>query len=130
MANEFTSGPWEVVEYRPKKNLSRDAVISHSGHFITTEVGASSFKGNEHKANARLIAAAPELLEALEDILYRFCDCIAQGNGEMDDDAPAVAKARAALAKATGRSLSEIGTGKAICDRAESFDADTDTEGR
>lgn len=54
------------------------------------------------EANARLIAAAPELAASLRDILGRFQSCIAQGNGEIDGDAEAVERARAVLAKTEG----------------------------
>ena len=52
-------------------------------------------RGNEWKANARLIAAAPELLEALIEL----ADCGAEAWGE---DRPCVRIARDAIAKATG----------------------------
>lgn len=48
------------------------------------------------EANARLVAAAPELLEALEEIVSA-----ADGDGWNQLDAT-LSKARAALAKATG----------------------------
>lgn len=47
--------------------------------------------------NARLIAAAPELLEALEELLF----CAVHGNG-LEAHYKAQAKARAAIAKARG----------------------------
>lgn len=49
---------------------------------------------DEQQANARLIAAAPELLEALEECLTCEFPVI---------DRDAVSKARAAIAKATGK---------------------------
>lgn len=50
--------------------------------------------GTSEQANARLIAASPELLEALKDAV-----CALQCSGK---DWPAETKARAAIAKATG----------------------------
>ena len=47
----------------------------------------------EQYANARLIAAAPEMLEALQR-LYKYLPYVNQSNGGM--------QARAAIAKATG----------------------------
>jgi hypothetical protein len=41
----------------------------------------------------RLIAAAEDMIERLES-------CIADGNGELEDDRPAIADARAAIAAA------------------------------
>ena len=52
-----------------------------------------TMRGNEWKANARLIAAAPELLESLIEL----ADCGAEAWGE---DRPCVRIARDAIAKA------------------------------
>lgn len=52
-------------------------------------------------ANARLIAAAPELLEALEQCLQVACELGAE-ESRYPSDKKAVAIARAALAKAKG----------------------------
>ena len=54
-----------------------------------------TMRGNEWKANARLIAAAPEMLEALDKIA-----CFAPGNGDVCEIIAKVA--RSAIAKATG----------------------------
>lgn len=54
-----------------------------------------ALRKKENEANARLIAAAPELLEALQEI----ADCGAEAWGE---DRPCVRIARDAIAKATG----------------------------
>jgi L-fucose mutarotase/ribose pyranase (RbsD/FucU family) len=51
---------------------------------------------DEYKANARLIAAAPDLLEALKSMCEGF-------SALKDSDFPALAKARAAIAKAEGK---------------------------
>ncbi|WP_335308112.1 hypothetical protein [Sphingomonas phyllosphaerae] len=50
------------------------------------------------EANARLMAAAPELLEALECMVATYAD-MQDGNG---DPCPDVIAARAAIAKAQG----------------------------
>lgn len=64
-------------------------------NIIGTEQG---MKADETLANARLIAAAPELLEALEELLSA-----PQLRGEMAFNLRLrVEKARAAIAKATG----------------------------
>ena len=54
-----------------------------------------------NEANARLIAAAPDLLEALEDMLAQaeFAAEVRGGEGHMKH---AMRKARAAIAKAKG----------------------------
>ena len=89
MSAQHTPGPWVV---------DRDA----SGNGISTTIESNRFwitgvikfpgPGFSDEANARLIAAAPELLEALCLLLDRI---------ESPDGLP-MKKARAAIAKATG----------------------------
>ncbi len=91
--NQHTPGPWEVAYY----DKNGQAVVKSEHIEIATCwhhcVGAIE---KEMKANARLIAAAPELLEALKGIL-------AVASVRIDD--PRIAQwdaARAAIAIATG----------------------------
>ena len=61
---EHTAGPWEVV---PESIRFSEPY----GYTIDTKEGHITFIHNDHgdqKANARLIAAAPDLLEALKSI--------------------------------------------------------------
>ena len=64
-----TPGPWEIRGMGP--NFLIDARTEGSSYTIGWFKDAISMKGKrlEHCANARLIAAAPELLEALEAIV-------------------------------------------------------------
>jgi hypothetical protein len=50
----------------------------------------------EGEANARLLASAPELLEALQAMVWLAND------REWEDPSPEITQARAAIAKATG----------------------------
>ena len=67
--------------------------------------GIQGRDSNEMQANARLIAAAPDLLEALRtcvaviEIQQRFCESTAEGKAAWDET---LDHARAAIAKATG----------------------------
>ena len=95
-----TKGPWEVVEHphaicvrtespsKTKYGASRYAVI---GGFDSNDRAQLE----EARANARLIAAAPDLLEALKDmvgLVELMCPF----------DGPQQRKARATIARATG----------------------------
>lgn len=59
-----TPGPWEVTE-RPTSDDGRPKlhIDAHAGNFAVARVFES--EGEVGKANAKLLAAAPEMLEAL-----------------------------------------------------------------
>ena len=75
-----TPGPW-VVGGNEGNKLS----VNADPYFV-----ALVDEGNSQEANARLIAAAPELLEALQDLQARACIYVN------------TSKAEAAINKATG----------------------------
>jgi len=86
---KHTPGPWGV-------NTATDSFgwVNHAINW------GRNYGEEENQANARLIAAAPELLEALIDVL-EACD----GLGPCDCGASstcAICKAQAAIAKAKG----------------------------
>lgn len=96
-----TPGPWELDE-----SLRGNSYTAISGEdwielaTVVTRMKSSDEYSPEGLANARLIAAAPELLAALEDMFALFAD-----HAQYDEDgheAAAVAVARAAIAKAKG----------------------------
>lgn len=80
--------PWKINQE------IKTHVMTEDGYAICDMATTySSLKYDEHLANARLIAAAPELLEALESLLPIWSSGI---------DEPWVKKARQAIAKARG----------------------------
>lgn len=84
--SKFTPGPWSTyVAKWPDKIVIRSLFADGAER---AQVAVTSAK------NARLIAAAPDLLEALRDALCALECC--------GKDYPAASKARAAIAKATG----------------------------
>ena len=101
MSIKYTSGPWRVAESTPAARV-------HAGDFtflITNTKGADS---EEWDGNARLIAAAPDLLEALELAqiailaLIRRIDPMNADNADiaaLDDAERADLAATAAIAK-------------------------------
>ena len=92
-ASKHTPGPWKwmmggiVGVKRDKHDQTVPSVVNHNG------LGR---QGTETEHNARLIAAAPELLEALDALLN------ARWQGDQTVLTDAQAKARAAIAKARG----------------------------
>ena len=90
-----TPGPWEA---RPDQNacLPDDWCVG-TGPENIDKVAVCS------KCDAHLIAAAPELLEAL-DAMVKMIDyaVVANMNGSISNRCPTTEKARAAIAKAEG----------------------------
>ena len=83
MTTKYTKGPWHIangVQIRSNRDQIAKIWMMRDG---------------EGRANARLMAAGPDLLEALIEL----ADCGAEAWGE---DRPCVKWARAAIAKATG----------------------------
>ena len=68
MKTEHTQGPWKAHVAHELLNVVADSVVSVDGLHVAdiASYGASITTRN---ANARLIAAAPDLLAALEDIV-------------------------------------------------------------
>ena len=99
--SKHTPGPWEWYGpnllcggERQSENIlnSADDGKSYGMHSALIE---HHWDGDVAKANARLIAAAPDLLEASKEML-QLIDAICRVEGAT------VRKARAAIAKATG----------------------------
>ena len=94
METKFTPGPWTANRY----------VGERDNWFVrgpNDERVCGSGSGPVVEANARLIAAAPDLYEALTEMMASFDDRQINPNFKPQ---PAVAKAEAALAKARGES--------------------------
>jgi len=91
-AANHTPGPWSVVELTP------NTVQTPSGR-ISVNWNATHDDGkrlNEAEANARLIAAAPELLDALE-LALEIIEATGPGSYPVAEE-----QIRAAIAKAKG----------------------------
>ena len=91
-AARHTPGPWHAYS-----GLGVDVVNADEGRIEVVEL--RSQPPDTRVANARLIAAAPDMLEVCEELLKAYnidiCDAIAYK--------PAVEMARAAIAKARGQ---------------------------
>lgn len=80
--SKHTPGPW---------------IIADDGTIEAKHLGRVGFLTHAAPADAALIAAAPEMYEALKGILYEFPD-------DAEDPFIGLQSARAAIAKAEGRS--------------------------
>lgn len=79
--SEYTKGPWSISETGPKWSINVGSGGDSNRHIAM--VSCYQRFTNDHTenlANARLIAAAPELLEALQTLVD---DCI-HASGSMD----------------------------------------------
>ena len=100
MPHSFTPGPWVVVG-----NLTKYVEARLVGGLIQEVAAcgptmADEGYGQQQEANARLIAAAPDLLAALQDVDALWMHhSIAHGDGKIG---PLHEKVIAAIAKATG----------------------------
>ena len=96
MNERYTPGPWAIDHSHP--GTDRHQTIVATGNFSTglTYEQIAVCKGRRHRDHARLIAAAPELLEALRWL----CDAADTEPG-MSIYKAHMAEARASIAKAT-----------------------------
>ena len=104
--NKHTPGPWKVVDKHPQRSaidIRTNKKYGFDNHiaalYINPTTGQTIDKNGitrkdvERMANARLIAAAPELLEAAKIILEL----------ELPEETHGLEELRAAIAKATGK---------------------------
>ena len=90
--SKYTQGPWNVRRQNPSPTTGEWMIAGAKPGYLAEVRDCGS--GNV-EANARLIAAAPELLEALQNLLK-----VHEGIGGTKYHAGDIA--RAAIAKATG----------------------------
>lgn len=102
--SKHTPGPWKIRKgfdegtkeiYFPNPKIKKP--------FYPTELCVVAAEGSEGKSNARLIAAAPDLLEALKGMLGAW-NMICDASGWERDHIQQQKDAVAAIAKATGES--------------------------
>ena len=102
-----TPGPWQAQEWNchaATTIISGDTNACCKDQFVViAECSGNGRPSNECLADARLIAAAPELLAALRDFVLAVDGSFAQGAMTVSVDEPSawLQQARAAIAKAT-----------------------------
>lgn len=91
-----TPGPW-LVERDPEAGYAKFGIYSPDDHPVV-----SHFHAIENEADAILIAAAPDLLEALETFVAEYVDLVQSGDAGFwnPEHEPKVIMARKAIAKA------------------------------
>lgn len=118
MANH-TPGPWSYHTWNAsgKQFGIETADHKHGIAAVTPNVNASTLLTMEqHEANARLIAAAPDMLAALQGLNHmggddRGCYCICpcnDGSAPSHKHSTACRDARIAIAAATGESINGL----------------------
>lgn len=95
--SEFTAGPWSVPHFaNDESGCSCAYVFSESqrgfGSVATVSFGGEDEDYETAKANAKLIAAAPDLLEALQSIIIN-ADPRLFSDGQLEQAKRAIAKA-------------------------------------
>lgn len=101
----FTPGPWEI---RDDYTQDHGVICVEHPAWDAIDVIMPQWSNmdspEEHQANARLIAAAPDLYDALQECSFRLAALVAASGDFSDVNAKALDAATAALAKAEGRS--------------------------
>jgi len=93
--SNHTPGPWKLsVDGCNDENNRANVIEGANGSLIVY--------GNANDSDARLIAAAPELLEALKETLEEGIGWYDECRGDGAEDLEWVIRASAAIAKATG----------------------------
>ena len=105
--SEFTGGKWKVIRCAGINELD---VISEEKRIICCLFGYSVSRWGEHEANARLIACAPELYEAVCDLLDYAYEALHWAGGENETRGKAP------------RILSEIREYQSLIDRVKGGD--------
>ena len=104
MTAQHTPGPWSVKPEEVDRAYIRVRGTHLGGRFKIANVLTPNYEGShpreadETRANAHLIAAAPDLLAALQVMLRDYAAVHDIGDVEMQ---PAIYQARAAIQKAT-----------------------------
>jgi hypothetical protein len=107
--NKFTPGPWNATKFNPVTGDIDDMYLYVEPGIAVIE---RNVKGRDQHdtANARLIAAAPDLLDALEACRNELASMIDMHNAQDPDDGSwlydhqTVCEADAAIARAKGES--------------------------
>ena len=111
MKAKHTKGLWNIKQWEYISPPRKELVLENGEYRLATI--AADFSGNnpytipleEAEANARLIAAAPELLEACKSALWAATSPVNLDNYDESEAAlkKVIAQLKTAIAKATGK---------------------------
>lgn len=87
---DFTPGPWHVS--------NEGKLVIRDDEWFVPVATAGYATNDEELATAKLIAAAPDLLEALQRLIHADCHSVRNSTVHIN----AIEKARAAISKALG----------------------------
>ena len=102
--SKFTRGPWRILPEEVDKDYIRIRGTVWGGRYKVANVPTPTYEGvhpreaEETRANAVLIAAAPELLTAAGALV----ELIMHPSLEVDETIPEIVAMQAAIAKARG----------------------------
>ena len=101
--SKHTSGPWTI--YRKTRTYAFIRGVGWDGFArVVKRLDGDDEDSPEGMANARLIAAAPDLLEALDDMLETYGDKYDdEGRVKFSSELEMIGRARAAITKVEGR---------------------------
>lgn len=104
---KHTPGPWRVFISTSGSQIIGIGELDGQG---IADCGFGVWRGGsaEAFANARLIAAAPDLLAELRNMVEVFWGLADDRNGDGGEPPSCIVAARAAIAKAEGLSLSDV----------------------
>lgn len=109
---KHTPGPWAVIGNREESEL--DIVQESTGGLIATTESTLGY-GDADQANANLMAAAPDMLEALERSVKHLC-CVIGFESLVQQQREAISKARGR--GETGETLGRGGDSESLTDSA------------
>ena len=97
METKFTKGEWKSL----KTGLNETCVFSDIDMEHIFKINHNEVEGSQAEGNAKLIAAAPELFYALEELLAQVKQFTAGNIGEQDYFRDEISNAKKAIKKAT-----------------------------
>lgn len=93
---KHTKGEWSVKSFSDSRVIVKHVIHSSNGDTICKVMRDDNDDSEAELANAKLIAAAPELLEALNSLISEIDDAVMPTSSN-----EAISKAKAAIKKAT-----------------------------